>query len=297
MPYYGKEVTNMTDTTLADTAHAYASQGWPVFPLEPNGKAPLTAHGFLEASTSGADITEWWSQWPQANIGIPCGIDTFDVLDIDVKRKVDGRHVPDTRAMDYLPEVVKAGWLRGSWRTVTTPSGGLHFYYQGSSGQKPGKTCNGPDGTPWPFDFRTTGGYVAVPPSVVNGVPYKIHEDLGIERARVFDWQAFKNWLWTPPPPRPPVTRSSLPSGYESTAEFIQEWVATRPAGKSRHDSLRDCARMMLENGTHGDWTQFRVAAWNVYQTQPGRYNQGEIERLITDVERYVNGYSIYRAS
>ena len=192
----------MTDTSLADAAHQYARQGFPAFPLEPGGKAPLTNHGHLDASVSGADIQAWWDQWPDANIGIPCGEVSFDVLDIDVKRKTLDGHVPDMRAMEYLPEVVNAGWLRGAWRTVVTPSGGLHFYFKGSSGQRPGKTCNGPDGTPWPFDFRTTGGYVAVPPSRIGADGYKSHEDLGIERARAFNWQAFKDWLWTPPPPR-----------------------------------------------------------------------------------------------
>jgi hypothetical protein len=275
----------MSGNEMAAAAHGYARQGFPVFPLVPNGKTPLTAHGHLDASMSGADITEWWSQWPDANIGIACGEQSFDVLDVDTKRKVDGRHVPDSRAMDYLSEVVKAGWLRGAWRTVTTPSGGLHFYFRGTSGQRPGKTCNGPDGTPWPFDFRTTGGYVAVPPSAVNGAAYKIHEDIGLIRARVFDWQAFKLWLWTPPAPQP-ISGQHF-GGDSSTVDFGTWFVDNRPPGTSRHDSLFRLALTARRDGTHGTWDWYRQTAAAVYQGEPGRHDPLEIERIITTVKGY----------
>jgi hypothetical protein len=274
----------MSDTTLADAAHAYARQGWPVFPLAPNCKAPLTAHGHLDASTNGAAIQAWWEQWPSANIGIACGETSFDVLDIDVKRKTHEGHVPDNRAMDYLSAVVNAGWLRGAWRTVITPSGGLHFYFQGTTGQRPGKTCNGPDGTPWPFDFRTTGGYVAVLPSTVNGAGYRIHEDLGINRARAFNWQAFKDWLWTPPPR---VATSSPYTRGSSSVEFGTWFVENRPPGTSRHDSLLRLALVARRDGSHGNWDWFRQVAQAVYQAEPGRHDPLEIERIITTVERY----------
>ena len=40
----------MTDATLRQ-ALAYARHGWPVFPCLPGRKAPLTRHGFRDATT------------------------------------------------------------------------------------------------------------------------------------------------------------------------------------------------------------------------------------------------------
>src|SRR5262245_13325917 len=77
----------------------YAGRGWPVLPLHWNdngrcscgkpdcgspGKHPLTAHGVKDASTNEADIRQWFSTWPQANVGIACGNDSkLIVVDLD----------------------------------------------------------------------------------------------------------------------------------------------------------------------------------------------------------------------
>jgi len=71
---------------LKAAALDYAAKGVPVFPLIPNGKAPLTSHGFLDATTDPTQIKAWWTKWPDANIGAPTGLpQTFTVLDIDIK--------------------------------------------------------------------------------------------------------------------------------------------------------------------------------------------------------------------
>ena len=59
----------------------WASQGWPVFPL--NGKEPLVENGVKEATTDPAKIREWCSQWPNANIGGSCRGKL--VVDVDVR--------------------------------------------------------------------------------------------------------------------------------------------------------------------------------------------------------------------
>src|SRR5215510_12659344 len=60
----------------------YAKAGWAVIPLQPRGKAPLTEHGVLDATTNIETIRRWWRRWPHANLGlaIPFG---FLVVDID----------------------------------------------------------------------------------------------------------------------------------------------------------------------------------------------------------------------
>src|SRR5436853_7839425 len=85
--------------TLLDAALSYAARGWRVFPChtptavgsscrkdcgKDRGKHPRTEHGFKDATTDEATLRRWWSQFPDANIGIVTGaISGLAVLDED----------------------------------------------------------------------------------------------------------------------------------------------------------------------------------------------------------------------
>lgn len=130
---------------MLDEALAYAARGWPVFPCRPRSKAPLTEHGFLDASTDQATITAWWSRSPTANIGIATGV-ACDVLDIDSADYVEGvADLPDCDT-DGGPVAVTGA---GKWHLYFTPTGvsrRIRF----------SATC----------DWLGLGGYVIAPPSV-----------------------------------------------------------------------------------------------------------------------------------
>jgi len=70
-------------TTKAEAAIIYASWGWHVLPVVPNGKVPATQHGVKDATTDPEQIVRWWAQNPDFNIGIAAGersgIIIFDV--------------------------------------------------------------------------------------------------------------------------------------------------------------------------------------------------------------------------
>jgi len=68
---------------LLAAALAYAAKGWPVLPVKPRSKQPLTRHGVKDATTDAATIETWWRRWPAANVGIATGASSFDMLDID----------------------------------------------------------------------------------------------------------------------------------------------------------------------------------------------------------------------
>jgi len=55
--------------------------GWPVFPVSPFNKRPMTEHGHLDATTDPDTIRRWWWAQPNANLGVRC--DSFFVVDID----------------------------------------------------------------------------------------------------------------------------------------------------------------------------------------------------------------------
>lgn len=73
-----------TGPELLKSALYYAQKKhWPVFPLKPKAKTPITPNGFKDASTQ---IRTWWGKWSKANIGIPTGIH-FWALDVFMPAK------------------------------------------------------------------------------------------------------------------------------------------------------------------------------------------------------------------
>ena len=131
---------------LLDAALLYASWGWPVFPLRPGGKAPLTRHGFKDASTDPAQIRAWWTATPAANIGLPTGL-AFDVVDVDVPAGIF--EWAKLRDSDAMPD---------GHGVVTTSSGGRHIYVEPSGGGNLAGLRPG-------IDYRGRGGFVVAPPS------------------------------------------------------------------------------------------------------------------------------------
>lgn len=60
--------------------------GWAVLPLAPGAKKPagwLVPNGFHDATTDPATIREWWTQCPDAGVGIACKASGLVVIDID----------------------------------------------------------------------------------------------------------------------------------------------------------------------------------------------------------------------
>jgi len=160
----------------------YATKlGWPVFPLKPRGKKPITAHGFKDATVEVGQVTAWWERWPDANIGIPTGpADTggcgYDVVDLDGPAGIrawstikhaectpgccDVQFCPapgpfDIRAHAFTPG---NGVERGPGRHLYIPATG-----KGNAAGIGGEA----------IDFRGRGGFVVAPPSVgLSGARY-----------------------------------------------------------------------------------------------------------------------------
>ncbi|MGO8865803.1 MAG: bifunctional DNA primase/polymerase [Alphaproteobacteria bacterium] len=140
---------------LLERALAYAGLDIPVFPCLPGQKVPAVERGFKDASTDEATIRGWWKKWPLANVAFSPEDAGWCVVDIEH----NGIHLIQELE---LPETF----------TVKTPRGGRHLFYQGSL---PSKVR--PFGKDKPFDTRGRGGYVLVPPSVVDGKPYETRFD------------------------------------------------------------------------------------------------------------------------
>jgi Bifunctional DNA primase/polymerase, N-terminal len=170
---------------LRDAALGYASRGIPVLPLhypllhnsgvqpvtddgqlahptvgtgcscrDPGcgqvGKHPLgvlVPHGVKEATTNRARVLAWWTQQPQANIGLATGF-RFDVLDVD-----------GPIGAQAIRTFAGAHALHSSGPLVRTGGGGWHYYLAptglGNVGPRDLERV----------DWRGRGGYVVAPPS------------------------------------------------------------------------------------------------------------------------------------
>lgn len=161
-------------STLSD-ALAYARRGWLVVPLHnpkqgkcscrkakcgSPGKHPRTEHGLKDGSKDGGQIEQWFSCWPDANLGILTGQESgLVVLDVDGE---DGKSSFQLLTTTYgpLPKTlcVKTG------RTGTDGGRkGCHYYFRAPAGtiirNSAGTLGKG-------LDVRGEGGYVVAPPSL-----------------------------------------------------------------------------------------------------------------------------------
>lgn len=181
--------------TCLQAALAYATRGWPVFPLHgivttrctcgrkdcsSPGKHPLVRRGLHDATTDLEQIRSWWTSWPRANVAIETGTRSgLVVIDIDLGHRTDtafgspgGSHQAAMTAWESLDRVF--GKLPVTL-TGLTGGGGVHLIYRrgreplrSSCGRVPGIEGELPG-----IDVRADSGYIGAPPSAhVSGEHY-----------------------------------------------------------------------------------------------------------------------------
>lgn len=138
-------------------ARRFAEAGIRVFPCLADAKQPATPNGFHDASADLAQIDAWWTENPNYNIGLVPEDAGWCVIDIDPGGEASWVEALDEGGYDPTYE-------------VQTPRGGRHLYFAGSLPSTASKLGVH-------VDTRGVGGYVLVPPSVVNGKPYEVLYD------------------------------------------------------------------------------------------------------------------------
>ena len=164
----------MTRTiSFCGAAWALAKRGWPVFPVKPNAKIPLTAHGCLDATTDPEIINAWGEKWPNANVGGACG--KIIALDVD----------PAHGGSESLAQLEsKHGPLPVTLRSRTGGDGGHIFLDSGNAEIHNSTSKLGPG-----LDIRGYGGYVVLPPSIhPSGKRYAWTSPKGVGPAPLPDW-------------------------------------------------------------------------------------------------------------
>jgi Bifunctional DNA primase/polymerase, N-terminal/Primase C terminal 1 (PriCT-1) len=150
--YHANHVAKpLSRSIFLKTALDFAERGIPTFPLK--GKAPLTPHGFKDASTDPRRLHAWGNRYPGANIAIRTGsISGIVVMDLD-------KETPEAmQVWNSLPETVEAETGRGRHRYYNIPKG---------TRARSRKLAPG-------LDFKGDDGYVVAPPSVhPSGARYR----------------------------------------------------------------------------------------------------------------------------
>lgn len=162
---------------LLTAALEYADRGWPVFPCHPGNKRPLVAGdkdaegkaipktgGVKKATTDRQQIRDWWKRWPNALIGCATGV-AFNVVDFDPR-------TDDTTGEVFTLERLKAdveaqiGAALPKTLHSITQSGGVHLFF--ALPDDGGAPITNRGNLPLHVDVRGRGGYVIVPPSVME---------------------------------------------------------------------------------------------------------------------------------
>jgi hypothetical protein len=150
----------VTAELLLRSACWYATGGRPVFPCQPSdgayskadAKAPLTPHGFHDATTDTDQIWSWWKRYPFAMIGSPVPVDEL-VLDVDPRNDGDRWALVELAGVTELP--ITKMVLSGRY------DGGHHLFFQRPLGQLTDVRL------PKGIDLRVGGKhYTILPPSV-----------------------------------------------------------------------------------------------------------------------------------
>ena len=178
---------------MLDWALAYASEGLHVLPLHtPSrsgcscrkvkctsvGKHPRIMDWVKNATTDPITIRRWWSQWPDANIGIATGPGSgICVIDVD---GINGR-----TAFEKLPSLPLTLRVNTGRPDRDGMRGSFHLYFRLPTGTKL-RNSQGRLGIG--IDVKNAGGYVVAPPSLHwSGLLYE-HVDRNVPIALIPDW-------------------------------------------------------------------------------------------------------------
>jgi hypothetical protein len=158
-----------TTARTTSTMHAAALEyitgvtfGRPVaiFPLPARSKSPsstVTPHGHLDATADRNRIDAWWTEHPDANIGLPLEMNGLCAIDLDGQTGLDQfiKLDPNTHPADLTC-------------CVQTGSGGAHLIYK----VPPGRNARGTAGVRQNIDLRGPGYLVAAGSVHPNGNKY-----------------------------------------------------------------------------------------------------------------------------
>jgi hypothetical protein len=246
---------------MLNAAAAYASKGWRVLPLhwirddgrcscgKPEGdckpgKHPRITGWEAVASNAGADVWEWWQQWPAANIGLLNDRESGHwTLDID----------PDNGGDVTLAALIAEHCQLPATRTHRTGSGGTHYVWSYPPDFDIPVTASGVLGKGIDTPLQ-----IVAPPSVSGKGPYTVID----EREPV----PAPEWLLQP------LREHAARKAAEASAPL----VAAEPVDQAADIPAR-LAELLAETKPEDRSEHF----WKIVSEAHGRYTQGQAVTLV----------------
>jgi hypothetical protein len=246
-------------THLVQEAMRLASLGYRVFPCVPNQKRPLTPRGLHEGTTDEDQIADWWTLYPDANIGLVT--DGLVVVDVDATQ--DGKPNPWLSSLGPLQDLHTSA-------KATSPRGGMHFFFRQPATSEFRNTASkiAPG-----VDTRANGGYVLVAPSQTDAGRYTwLHGGvLDVERESL------------------PI----LPKWLEDTLQIESRQPLAHSMGDagqiisgSRNDTLARHAGNMRRGNMDKDEILAALLKMNERRCRPP-LSEREVEKIAESVSRY----------
>lgn len=252
----------MTTSPTGRAAAWYAARELRIHPLRPGSKLPLVARWQERATVDLEAIAEWWTQWPEAGVGIATGIDSR-VIVVDV----DPRHGGD----DALAALEREhGDIPPTWRCLT-PSGGLHLYVHHPGGQITNRVGV------WPgIDLRGDAGYVVAPPTALSD-------------GRRYAWEAGHGPHELAPIAAPPWLLDRLrPAAEHAVAhppDFWRTLVCDGVDEGGRNHAVAQLAGHLLRRGVDPYVTLELATAWAARRCRPPLDEQ-EVTATVNSIAR-----------
>ena len=247
-------------STLHEAAIGYARKGLAIFPLSPRTKIPLKeSKGFQDATVDIDQINRWWTQEPNANIGMATGkVSGKFVVDIDVDETKDGEASLRKLEAQYEP-------LQPSVEQITGGGGRQVMFEQPSNII----TCSSAGQLGEGLDIRGDGGYVVLPPSIhPNGNRY--------------EWSVDSESTFTPIPKW--LLNLTTQSRGGNTVKSSQEWyqIAQGVTDGKRNVTLTQLAGKLFRV-LPAHMAAELCAAWNEYRCKPP-LDQQEFQSVIRSI-------------
>lgn len=253
----------MTHPTLR-AALALARRGVPVFRVSPGAKVPIKGtRGCSDATTCPTTLTAWWREAPNCNLAAASGHKHW-LLDIDPIHDGETTLARLEAAHGGLPATVE----------IITPSGGRHLWWQWNPLRPVANSAGrlGPG-----LDTRGIGGYGLVPPSQVDGKPYRWSVDCADAISAPPEW--LMALVALPPPGTAATGRGASAPG---------EWAALAgqpiPEGH-RNQTLAKVAGLLFRRGVEPHLVADLIHGLNLLRCAPALPNE-EVDAILESIAK-----------
>ncbi len=255
-----QQVTDNSGPML-ESALRYVARGWFIFPIKPGKKKPPLVKWRDESSKDPDQIEKWWTETPDANIGLDCWKSGIVIIDIDDKDERDGSY--------NWAELTSKLEINIATPTVITGTGGQHLYFRAP---KDRKIKTGSDVLASGIDVRAWGGYALLPPSIhPNG--------------RCYEWEVTHH-IDYPMMELPEPLLQRLPRAEESRPRVSE--TAKIPKGQ-RNVRLASQAGRLRHMGFSEDGIRAALQAENIEYCEPP-LPENEVDGIAKSISRYPSG-------